>query len=878
MSLLKNYLLPNIVTLLLIFPIPAFGQAEHEQAMSMLEKKNEVYFSFEKTGKDMQDIARVISIDRIDSCGEVFAYASASGFSRFLDFGLPYEVHDHPGDVGFDLYMKTWEELKTRDLTESWDFYPTYEAYVSLMYDFEDQFPDMVEIVNIGETVLDRDLLFAKISPQVETRRPVPQFMYTSTMHGDETAGFILSLRLIHYLLTNYGEDDAITELMDNVEIWICPNENPDGTYRYDNSTVSGATRGNINGVDLNRNYPNPVNDPWDDEQPETTAMINFTDTMNFIMSANMHGGIELVNFPFDSWTSNQNQHADHDWWEFVMYEYVDTVHAHSPPGYMTGMGDGVTHGGDWYVIYGSRQDYFNYYKSCREFTLELSNQKLLNPDLLPAHWDYNYRSFLNYIRQSTYGIHGTVYNNDTGEPLLAEISLPGHDSDNSEVWTALPHGHYNRPVFQGNYNVTYTATDFDPVTISNVQVFDYETKRVHIGLGDDVSDELVEVSIALENEGGTVLPYTGTEYFNDSAIVYLHAVTDEGWIFDKWEINGELFHDQELAYALDGDADVVAHFSEEETAPLISLDPEEVIFGERVIGSVYTQNLHIHNMGNQVLEITALDLAGDEVFFLDEDMPVLNGLFIQPGEGQQVEVFFQPQEEAHYTAILTIFSNDPDHDEITVPVSGEGVSEAALIKLLPDTMDFGEVNLGEVSEKTLLVTNEGNLPLNISEIHSAHDAFDVSGADLPMALDPGESKVLTASFSPDGDGTFVEEAVFHSNAGNAPEAVLKFFGYGLDPTHVHEHEDSGVHMSVYPNPVDAGSHVLVRLDVTVADASLAISDIYGNLVANLHQGMLPAGEHRFKLSPHYTRMNPGMYFITLSTNRGATSQRIIKM
>jgi carboxypeptidase D len=32
-----------------------------------------------------------------------------------------------------------------------------------------------------------------------------PEFMYTSTMHGDETVGYVLMLRLIDYLLTNYG-------------------------------------------------------------------------------------------------------------------------------------------------------------------------------------------------------------------------------------------------------------------------------------------------------------------------------------------------------------------------------------------------------------------------------------------------------------------------------------------------------------------------------------------------------------------------------------------------------------------------------------------------------------------------------------------------
>ncbi len=765
----KRYVILHAFLFFLIFIMPVPGQADHRQAMAMLQEKNEVYFSFEKPAKFMHELTRFISIDRIDvhRGGVVFAYANASGFARFLDFGLPYEVHHHPGDVDFNLRMKTWAQLKARDLTESWDFYPTYEAYVSLMYDFEEQFPDLVKIVKIGETVKGRDLLFAKISPQVDSRRPVPQFMYTSTMHGDETAGFILSLRLIHYLLTNYGKNEAITELMDNVEIWICPNENPDGTYRYDNSTVSGATRGNINGVDLNRNYPNPVNDPWHEEQPETTAMINFADTMHFIMSANMHGGIELVNFPFDSWRSTQKTHADHDWWELVMHEYVDTVHAHSPPGYMTGMGDGVTHGGDWYVVYGSRQDYFNYYKSCREFTLELSNQKILNPELLPAHWDYNYRSLLNYIRQSTYGIHGIIYNNSTGSPLLAEVSIPGHDAHNSEVWTALPHGNYNRPLLEGSYDMTYQADGFDPVTISNAQVYNHETKRVNIGLGDGVSDELVEVRITVEGEGGKAFPFQGTEYFNDGANVYLNAEAEEGWVFDKWLISDDVFYDQELVYGLHGDAEINAYF-------------------------MYT--------------------------------------------------------------------------------------ETALIHLSPDSIDFGEVQVGETSEKTMTVSNAGKRPLTLEGLQHEPGVFSISGGDFPLTVDPGDSLDFLVSYSPESDGEDSDEVIFLSDADNDAEAVFYIQGTGVAPTHITDHQTGGLALEVYPNPIESGSRFFVRTNKETEEAELLVYDVHGTALKVVHRGHIPAGDHYFELRGVFYRLPAGIYLVVFKTPEGQVVQRIMKL
>jgi len=367
-------------------------------------------------------------------------------------------------------------------------------------------------------------------------------------MHGDETTGFILSLRLIYYLLNNFGTNDAITYLLNNAEIWICPNENPDGTYTNNNSTVSGATRSNANGVDLNRNYPNPVSNPGN-TQPETQAMINFVDTMGFVMSANMHGGIELVNFPFDSWTSANpaNRHADHNWWYFVSREYADTAQYFSPPGYMTAMDNGVTHGGDWYIVYGSRQDYLTYYARGREVTLELSNTKLLPASQLPAHWNYNYRSLLNYIRQSLYGIRGTVIDAATGEPLVAEIKVLNHDQRNSEVFSLLPHGNFHRPILAGTYNLRVTAPGYPPLEITGVVVQNYQTINLDIQLGGVIYADFYAEPMTI--------PQGGYVDFND---ISLGDVTSWQWTFDGGEPAGsDSQHPINIVFSQAGNHDV---------------------------------------------------------------------------------------------------------------------------------------------------------------------------------------------------------------------------------------------------------------------------------------------------------------------------------
>jgi hypothetical protein len=431
--------------------------------------RGEVCFSFPLQEKDIMDqLARYISFDKA-ALNTVHAYANPDGFRQFCNFGVPYVLTTHPGD---DLppLMSDIGDLKQ---VSDWDFYPTYENYVSLMNQFQTLYPDLCRVFSIGKSVDGRDLLFAVISDNVTTAEAEPRFLFTSSIHGDETTGFILLMHLIDHLLTNYGSDPIVTALVDDVEIWINPLANPDGTYAGGNSTVYGATRFNANGVDLNRNFADPQNGPHPDGKPyqaETIEFIDLADSITFVMAVNIHGGEEVCNYPWDTWPT---LHADDDWWQFVCREYADTVHVYAPSGYMNGYDNGITNGYAWYEVNGGRQDYMNYFHQCREFTLEISADKLPAPASLPVYWEYNYRSFLDYLGQCRFGIRGIVTDSVTGAPIEAQITLIGHDNNNSFVFSNLQSGDYYRPVFVGTYDVMASPVSgyFIPKLIQAVQV-----------------------------------------------------------------------------------------------------------------------------------------------------------------------------------------------------------------------------------------------------------------------------------------------------------------------------------------------------------------------------------------------------------------------
>ena len=301
------------------------------------------------------------------------------------------------------------------DEMASWDRYPTYEVYIEMMERFVQNYPTLCRLDTIGTSVQNRLILSLAITGIGDTSGR-PEFFYSSTMHGDEVTGFYLMLRLCDTLLSSYGSSPDITNLLDRVRVYINPLSNPDGTYHNGNHTVVGSMRYNANYIDLNRNYPDPFGtDPLDSLQVENIAMINYVQNHHFLLSANLHGGSEVMNYPWDSYTSYEllNEHAS--WWKEVCKRFVDTCRMFDNWRFRDVSNNGYINGGDWYVIHNGRQDYFNYYCGVRELTMELSTSKTLSTDYLRHYWDCQSHALINYIKEiftintTTDGIQATT-------------------------------------------------------------------------------------------------------------------------------------------------------------------------------------------------------------------------------------------------------------------------------------------------------------------------------------------------------------------------------------------------------------------------------------------------------------------------------------
>lgn len=347
-----------------------------------------------------------------------------------------------------------------------WNTYPTYRQYDSIMRFFAEEYPSLCILDTIGTTSEDRLVLTLKISDNCTIDEDEPEVFYTSSMHGDETGGYILMLRLSEHLLKNYNDDIRIRNLVDNLEIWINPLANPDGTYN-NGDEIYMPVRGNAGGYDLNRNFPDPVV-TGTILQKETIDMMKFMARHRFVLSANFHSGAELVNYPWDRWLRD---HADKAWFYIVCRAYADTVHLYSPVGYMDYLDNGVTNGYRWYPVYGSRQDYMTWELNGREITIELDDDFVTPAYDLSELWENNRRSLLGYLENSLHGIHGRVIDAETGKPVPAKIFIEGHDKDNSQTYSDIITGRFVRLLKPGLWDLSFSAVNYRDTVVYGVPV-----------------------------------------------------------------------------------------------------------------------------------------------------------------------------------------------------------------------------------------------------------------------------------------------------------------------------------------------------------------------------------------------------------------------
>lgn len=176
--------------------------------------------------------------------------------------------------------------------------YPTLIQITNEMQTTAASFPSICQFVDLNATYgtaptwQGRSMYAVKISDNVGQDEDEPSFFIAATHHGNEIVNPVIALDAIARLTQGYGTDPVITALVDDHEIWIVANCNPDG---YANGTRHNARPGGS--VDLNRNYPflwsstcnTGVRGPSAGSEPETQTIMALSEDQRFTKVLDYH-------------------------------------------------------------------------------------------------------------------------------------------------------------------------------------------------------------------------------------------------------------------------------------------------------------------------------------------------------------------------------------------------------------------------------------------------------------------------------------------------------------------------------------------------------------------------------------------------------------
>ncbi len=143
--------------------------------------------------------------------------------------------------------------------------YLTYDEINALLDTWRQQYPNLITArQSIGKSVEGRDQWIVKVSANADADEAEPEIFWETLIHAREPGGMMSAMRTVEYLLSNYGTDPEVTDLLDNRELWYLPVMNVDG-YEYNRQTNPGGgglwrknrqlVAANTYGVDLNRNF-----------------------------------------------------------------------------------------------------------------------------------------------------------------------------------------------------------------------------------------------------------------------------------------------------------------------------------------------------------------------------------------------------------------------------------------------------------------------------------------------------------------------------------------------------------------------------------------------------------------------------------------------
>ncbi len=474
---------------------------------------------------------------------------------EYLDLVVTNEEFQHLLAQGyrFRIFQTVAEMAANLEPEKDLPGYRTYAEALAELQQLQSTHPDICKLYNIGETRgkqyydagnnnyvnYQHHIWALKVSDNVNLDEDEPAIYYMGAHHAREPLSTEVTFYVLNHILQNYGINPAITNAVNNKEIWFIPIVNPDGhkivldqintDWRKnirDNDGNGQITAGSYlypDGVDPNRNYgwewggegasaspsDQTYRGPSAFSEPEVQAMRDLMAARHFVAGITYHTYSELVLWPY-GYTTNATAP------DVTALSALGTAMGQSIPK-LNGSGH-YTPQPVWalYPASGGTDDYAYGQHGIFSYTIELATQFIPPSSQVIQVCQDNLQAaliLLERIDKST--LTGLVTNSASGTPVVAEVHV--HGIDNTGMFrepykSNTGFGRYYRMLPDGNYTVTFSAFGYISQTFNNVNINSLAQTILNVQL---VQSQIISVSgtvtdvdtgLPIENAGIQVL------------------------------------------------------------------------------------------------------------------------------------------------------------------------------------------------------------------------------------------------------------------------------------------------------------------------------------------------------------------------------------
>jgi hypothetical protein len=225
----------------------------------------------------------------------------------------------------------------------------------------------------------------------------------------------------------------------------------------------------------------------------------------------------------------------------------------------------------------------------------------------------------------------------------------------------------------------------------------------------------------------------------------------------------------------------ILRGFGKQSNAPVISVDANNIDFGNIEVNKYKEVSYTITNTGASTLHIDSLNIVGTDNTLFSISNSVIAPLDISPGGSKLVTIKFSPTSSGLKSANIRIKHNASGSPTI-VTFSGTGIT--AGITINPLSVLFGDVKSNSSKDTNILILNNGSATLTISNVQFAGTdggLFTMIDATTPVNITSGNSFSLKVRFTPNNSGSKSATLVITHNATGSP-TIISLSGNGVNP------------------------------------------------------------------------------------------------